>query len=436
MSRTARIDFWNATAKVGAKFQRMRSVRQVAGVRGLTSHTVGFARCHLRIPLPSPPPTPPPPPVELTVTRLRRGFIDGVSVEDILTADPTVPRIWSPPTHDAPFTLHWVIPPAGPGSGGHNTIFRFVTAMHHAGFINRVSIYDPGHTGKLSEHRSIIARHFDPLPCDVELWTAGTEPGDAIIATSWQTAYPVFNHASDVQRFYFVQDFEPLFYPAGSLSALAESTYRFGFHGITAGQWIKGILSRDFSMTCDAFELGVDTNRYFLTNPAKRSKVLFYARPDTSRRAWKLGFLSLLVFHGEHPEIEIHTVGSRFDDVETGITTIDHGVLALDELNDLYNEMAASLVISMTNGSLLPLELIAAGCIPVVNDAPNTRMLLSNPHAIWSRATPSDFARGLSEAVLLSSEFMHHIVAESAAAHRWFDSERAVEAAIRARLGG
>ncbi len=421
MSQTARNDFRNAAANVGAKFQRARSVRQVAGVRGLASHAVGFARHHLRKP---------------TVKRLPRGFIDVVSVEDILAANPTVPRIWSPPTHAAPFTLHWVIPPAGPGSGGHHNIFRFVTAMHHAGFTNRVSIYDPGHTGTLSKHRSMITRHYEPLPCDVELWAAGTEPGDAIIATGWQTAYPVFNHSSDVQRFYFVQDFEPHFYPAGSFSALAESTYRFGFHGITAGRWLKDILTRDFSMTCDAFELGVDTNRYFLTNPAKRTKVLFYARPSTPRRAWELGILSLLVFHGEHPDIEIHTAGSTFNNDELGITTIDHGVLALDELNDLYNEMAASLVISMTNGSLLPLELIAAGCIPVINDAPNTRMLLSNPHAIWSRATPTDFARALSKAILLSSEHKHHAVAESAAGHSWFDSERAVAAAIRARLGG
>ena len=34
------------------------------------------------------------------------------------------------------------------------------------------------------------------------------------------------------RKFYFVQDYEPLFYPASSRSALAEATYRFGMPAI------------------------------------------------------------------------------------------------------------------------------------------------------------------------------------------------------------
>ena len=60
---------------------------------------------------------------------------------------------------------------------------------------------------------------------------------DAVFATGWETAYPVFNDAGDARKCYFVQDFEPLFYPVGSEYVLAENTYRFNFFGITAGKW-------------------------------------------------------------------------------------------------------------------------------------------------------------------------------------------------------
>ena len=41
-------------------------------------------------------------------------------------------------------------------------------------------------------------------------------------------------------RFYLVQDFEPSFYAAGSEALMAEATYRFGFHGVTAGPLAVG----------------------------------------------------------------------------------------------------------------------------------------------------------------------------------------------------
>ncbi|MFM8905159.1 MAG: hypothetical protein ACKOIB_07950, partial [Verrucomicrobiota bacterium] len=80
-------------------------------------------------------------------------------------------------------------------------------------------------------------------------------------------------------------------------------------------------------------------------------------------------------------------------------------ILTLDELPAFYNEMAAGLVLSMTKCSLLPLELLACGCVPVVNDAPNNRLVVDNPSIVWistsglrswnsvSASTPRSLAR-------------------------------------------
>ena len=72
------------------------------------------------------------------------------------------------------------------------------------------------------------------------------------IATAWHTAYDVRNFQTTRHKCYFVQDYEPWFFPAGSLATFAEETYRFGFTGITAGTWLADMLHRDFGMTTHA----------------------------------------------------------------------------------------------------------------------------------------------------------------------------------------
>src|SRR5690606_28754726 len=125
---------------------------------------------------------------------------------------------------------------------------------------------------------------------------------DVIIATGWETAYPVFNLKTRAHKFYFVQDFEPLFYGYGSKAILAENTYKMGFYGITAGRWLTKKVS-EYGMEADYFNFGADLDIY---RPAvsekikKQKKVVFYARPVTERRAFELGVITLEIFHKKH----------------------------------------------------------------------------------------------------------------------------------------
>ncbi|MBX3087579.1 MAG: hypothetical protein KF742_03740 [Cryobacterium sp.] len=68
-------------------------------------------------------------------------------------------------------------------------------------------------------------------------------------------------------------------------------------------------------------------------------------------------------------------------------------------MNELYNKMNAGLVLSLSNMSLLPLELLGAGVIPVVNDAPNNRMVSNNPNISFAPADPASLASRLVEIV-------------------------------------
>jgi glycosyltransferase involved in cell wall biosynthesis len=194
-------------------------------------------------------------------------------------------------------------------------------------------------------------------------------------------------------RFYLVQDHEPSFYPAGSNALLAQATYRFGFHGVTAGRWLAQLLARDYGMAADSFDFGCDLSCYRLDSSVERNGVSLYARPSTPRRAFELTVAALDLFAERHPEIEIHLYGEPASGLPFAAT--NHGLLTPTELNDLYNRCIAGLALSATNVSLVPHEMLAAGCLPVVNDAEHNRVVLDNPEVVYASATPFDLANAL-----------------------------------------
>ena len=62
-----------------------------------------------------------------------------------------------------------------------------------------------------------------------------------VIATSWDTVS--FVKKLSGYKMYFVQDYEPYFYPFGELSLLAKKTYEQGLHMVSFAQ--KAISSLD-----------------------------------------------------------------------------------------------------------------------------------------------------------------------------------------------
>ena len=83
---------------------------------------------------------------------------------------------------------------------------------------------------------------------------------------------------------------------------------------------------------------------------------------------------------------------------------VNHGLVTPAKLNEIYNRCFAGLSLSLTNVSLVPHEMLAAGCIPVVNDADHNRMVLDNPHVRYAAPTPHSLAAAL-EAVVNMPDF-------------------------------
>ncbi len=330
-----------------------------------------------------------------------------------------------------PLTIAWSCIPPGGGAGGAMTMFRLISSLEQAG--NRCIVYlHDRHGWALGQHERTIREWWPTIKAEIRDGTRGIEDAHAIFATSWPTAYPVLTSPARGVRCYLVQDLEHMFYAAGSEALLAEATYSFGFHGLTAGRWLAQVLEHRYGMSADAFDFGCDLDRYRLENLDERRGVCLYLRPSAPRRASALGLMALDLFAERHPEIDVHVYGETVRRLPLAAT--NHGRLSVEQLNGLYNHCVAGLALSATNCSLVPYEMLASGCIPVMNDAEHNRVVLDNPEVVYAPATPFDLAHAL--AALVERPAAERLAAARAGAasvqgHSWQDVGALAERSIR-----
>ncbi|MFJ5956266.1 glycosyltransferase family 1 protein [Paenarthrobacter sp. NPDC092416] len=320
--------------------------------------------------------------------------------EDIVDPGTAAPS-WQVPGTSGNLRIGWVCTPPAPGSGGHTTFFRMVQGLEARGHQCTLFLHDRN-DDDVTRHEATIRRHWPMIKASVRSATDGLEGVDAIVASSWPTAHIVAARSPrGVHPFYFIQDYEPYFYPRGAFYAMAEDSYRFGFTNVALGGMIAKVMQTELGLPPDAVvPFGCDTDVYRLldTPPTvRRSGVVYYAKRKVDRRGYLLAKLALEEFHHLHPEQEIHIYG----DIITGwnIPVTNHGNMTPAQLNTLYNQTIAGLAISFTNISLVPGELLAAGNVPVLNNAPFASGLLDDPDAVWAPATPMGLATALAEVV-------------------------------------
>lgn len=294
------------------------------------------------------------------------------------------------------YVVNWVIPPLGPGSGGHLDIFRAIGFLTEMGITNRV--YTCGGNENIPEHalKETVKEYYGidlGNKNEIHANFRDMRHADAVIATSWFTAYVVDKFDNALTKFYFVQDFEPYFYPVGAEYCFAENTYKMGFRGITAGGWLAQKLHDEYGMETMGFHFSYERELY---QPRKKKdqvkRVFYYARPYTERRAFELGILALEQLAKKVPELEVVFAGQKLVGYEFGFRYTDMGILKLEQLCDVYSQCDMCLVLSMTNLSLLPMEIMASGSVVVSNKGVNNEWLLNESNAIMVDSTPDAIA--------------------------------------------
>jgi O-antigen biosynthesis protein len=305
-------------------------------------------------------------------------------------------------------SINWFIPPIGRNSGGHINIFRFIIGLEARGFDCRVVIVNDAILHPATDSLEILASNinewYGEFSGSVHYLDDELSPAHYTVATGWQTAYAAKQFRGSPMKCYFVQDFEPLFYAAGSEAVFAEQTYRFGFVGFTAGSWLANKLASEYRMR--TYPLGFSYNRDLYYPRQRRdaaSKNIFcYVRPETPRRGWEIAALALNEVHRKRPDVGILLLGGSVDAGSLPFPAFAPGSVRQEELPDVYSQCDCALVISLSNLSLLPLELMACGVPVVSNSGPNVEWLLNREVAKLCRPEPAALANGIIEILDMS----------------------------------
>ncbi|MBD1878299.1 glycosyltransferase [Coleofasciculus sp. FACHB-T130] len=239
---------------------------------------------------------------------------------------------------------------------------------------------------------------------------------DFSIATLWTTAYVLLKVQNTGLKFYFIQDFEPLFYPAGSTYAQAEATYRFGFYGIANTISLKKIYEIEYDGVSVHFTPCIDTNVFYSENSLKKNdqpkRVFFYGRPGHPRNGFELAVESMRQLKKRYGSgVEILSAGANWKPEDYGLGGVleNLGLLNYEATGHLYRSCHIGLSMMMTrHPSYLPFEMMACGVLVVSNVNPSTRWLLRDgENCLLSNPSASCLAETISLAIDKYDEFAH-----------------------------
>ena len=258
-------------------------------------------------------------------------------------------------------------------------------------------------------------------------------PADAGIATLWTTAYALAHAPGIARRFYLVQDFEPMFYPAGTQYALAEETYRLGFYGICNTDNLRRVYEHEYGGRAMSFIPAVDSAVFHAKGRRERRPddpvtVFVYARPGHWRNCWELAAGALTELKQRLGDgVHIVTAGAR----GTGGTeddVMEHlGLMDYRATGTLYRASDVGLALTVSrHPSYLPLELLACGVPVVAFDNPWGHWLLSDgKNSLLSRRTVDSLADQLERLCRdapLRMELAERGLADIAARHADWDA--------------
>ena len=289
-------------------------------------------------------------------------------------------------------TVNWFVPEfQNPFYGGIHTVFRIADhlALNH-GVQNRFMVMSGPSDHDERWYRSGIAAAFESLADspiayhDSFAFDPGdVPPSDAAIATMWTTAYFAARTPGQTRRFYLIQDFEPMFYPAGTLYALAEHSYRLGLYGLCNTGHLADVYRDRYGGAARHFWPAVDDSVFHARGrpepePDSPVTVFVYSRPGHLRNCWELAARALRLVKDElADDVRIVTAGSwafpeHMDSVVTHMGQLDYR-----ETGPLYRTCDIGVALTTSeHPSYLPLELMACGAAVVSFENPAGDWLL------------------------------------------------------------
>lgn len=292
--------------------------------------------------------------------------------------------------------------------GGISTaLFFFSRFTGHTGFRKRIITTDtmPYAEAAASFNEYKIVSCTEDSRDDNEIVGFGDRHGktipvgenDYFIATAWWTAF----HAQKIIRWqqetyakpvkkmiYFIQDFEPGFYPWSSRYALSDSTYRFKYP--QAALFNSSILYTFFKDNQYKFEtefvfepvlnakLKQSLDKTLSFN--KKKQILIYGRPSVDRNAFSLILEAFKIWVWQQPDVhdwQLISVGEQHSDINLGNGMIlsSKGKLTLEKYADILKESAVGISLMISpHPSYPPMEMAMFGMGVISNTYANKQL--------------------------------------------------------------
>jgi glycosyltransferase involved in cell wall biosynthesis len=296
--------------------------------------------------------------------------------------------------------IAFAVPHFDVGSGGHNIIFQLVLRLERMGHLCSVWVHDLYGSRPDAVLRREIVDGFAPIKAPVYSEFDHWYGADVVVATGWQTVYPVLALDGCRARAYLINDHEPEFFATSVESEWARLTYEQGLYGIAGSPWLRDLYEERYGGRAGTFQYGVDQDVYF-PRPVERRRdtVVAYARAVTPRRAVPLAILALDELRRRRPDVRIVLFGDK-EPPRTPFPFEHAGVAGYDTLAWLFSEATAGLCLSMTNYSLMPQEMLACGLPCVELDRPSTRSVFGADGPVSLAGFDADAIAGALERLL------------------------------------
>ena len=231
---------------------------------------------------------------------------------------------------------------------------------------------------------------------------------DVIVATSFDTVS--FAKKFSGYKMYFVQDYEPYFYPFGEMFLLAKKTYEQGLHMVSLGAWNKEMIEKNCTggLKIDVVDFPYEKSEYprmdrdYMAYRDKKKLVIavylkYYGKRLPCIIPYMLEEVRAL-FRRDGIELEIKYYGETKSFQAQGGTNL--GMLSKSELRDLYHTADFGMVASMSNISLVPYEMLSTG-LPVIEFADGTfEYFFPQGSAIITSIDPKDLYQKMKETLV------------------------------------
>ena len=280
--------------------------------------------------------------------------------------------------------IAWVMPHPGKGSGGHRTIIQNVNALIRNGY--ECDIYveeDYVSTDRIVTEK--INNWYEECGANVYVGIKFRTEYDLVFNTGWQTIEFV-KSLECPKKAYFIQDFEPWFFPMGVSYILTENSYRLGYLPVTIGKWLSHKMINEYGNNSRYFDFCADLNIYKpLEDIEKENAICYIYQPEKDRRCDIIALRALKLVKLLRPDVKIYLYGSNTKN-PVDFEAERLGIIPIKKCNELYNKCTVGLCMSASNPSRIPFEMMAAG-LPVVElykennlfDFPDNAVSLAEP---------------------------------------------------------